>query len=99
MSYFMVTASQIRAKAAELRENNEQLKAQITQLNEREGALGTMWEGEAKNAFHTAFQRDKVQMDNFYNAIAQYVAALESIAQKYEEAERQNTEIANTRSY
>lgn len=98
MSYFMVSASQIRAKAAELRENNEQLKAQITQLNEREGALGTMWEGEAKNAFHTAFQRDKVQMDNFYNAIAQYVAALESIAQKYEEAERRNTEIANTRS-
>lgn len=98
MSYFMVSASQIRAKAAELRENNEQLKAQITQLNEREGALSTMWEGEAKNAFHTAFQRDKVQMDNFYNAIAQYVAALESIAQKYEEAERRNTEIANTRS-
>ncbi|MDE7261697.1 MAG: WXG100 family type VII secretion target [Oscillospiraceae bacterium] len=99
MSYFMVTASQLRAKAEELRQSNEQFKSQVNTLNDQEAHLGAMWEGESKNAFHNAFQRDKAQMDNFFNAIAQYVNALESIAQKYEEAERQNIEIASNRTY
>ena len=58
-----------------------------------------MWEGEANDAFHNAFTRDKVQMDNFYNAIQQYAAVLDNIAAKYEAAEATNTNTATTRTY
>lgn len=99
MSYFSVTPAQLRAKAEELRQSNEQFKNQVVQLNDEEAAVCSMWEGASKDAFNTAFQRDKVQMDNFFNAIAQYIAALETIAQKYEQAESLNTEIATNRTY
>ena len=58
-----------------------------------------MWEGEANDAFHTAFIRDKGQMDQFHNVIEQFVEALLVIAAKYEAAENKNISIAATRSY
>ncbi len=99
MSYFQVTSSQLRAKAEELRGLNSNFKTATGELEELEGTLGTQWEGEAKNAFHQAFSKDKVQMDNFYNAIERYVEVLEDIAAKYEAAENRNTQTATERSY
>lgn len=99
MSYFSVTSAQLRAKAQELSDQNSQVKAQIDALLQTETSLGSMWEGDAKTAFHNAFMKDKVQMDNFYTAISNYVTVLNSIAQKYEQAEAQNQEIASTRAY
>lgn len=58
-----------------------------------------MWEGEAKNAFHNAFQNDKAKMQNFKTAIDQYVAALQNIAAKYAQAEAANVNTASTRNY
>jgi WXG100 family type VII secretion target len=99
MASIRVTSGQLRAKATELSNMNAQLKQNVSTLNDTETSLTGMWEGEAKTAFHSAFQKDKVQMDNFYNAIAQYITVLQNVAAKYEQAESQNTEIANTRSY
>lgn len=99
MSYFQVTSSQLKAKAEELRNLNATFKSTTGELEELEATLGSQWEGEAKNAFHQAFTRDKVQMDNFYNAIEQYVNVLLSIAAKYENAENINTQTATTRTY
>ncbi len=99
MAAFQVTAKELRTKAGELRDMNAQFKTQVGNLESQEQSLGSMWEGEAKKAFHTAFNNDKVQMDNFYNLIEQYCVALENIATKYEMVEAQNVSTASARNY
>lgn len=99
MAAFTVTASQLKSTANELRELNGQFKSQVGRLETQEASLASMWEGEAQKAFRAAFNNDKTQMDSFYTLINQYCQALESIASKYELAERQNLSTAQTRSY
>lgn len=99
MGLIQVSAAELRAKAAELRDLDSQFKTQVGNLESQEQVLVSMWEGEARDAFNTAFNNDKTQMDNFYNLIEQYCAALENIATKYEIAESQNAQTAGTRTY
>ena len=99
MALIRVTAAQLRAQAEVLRNTNSNFKTQVSNLENQELSLKSMWEGEANDAFHAAFSRDKVQMDNFFNAIQQYAAVLENIAAKYEQAEQTNTSTATTRKY
>lgn len=99
MAELSVIISELRAKADELNGLNEQFFSQTGSLEETEGALNGMWEGEAKNQFHTAFSNDIIQMHNFYNAVAQYVTVLNNAVTRYQQAEAQNVEIAQTRSY
>lgn len=99
MALIQVTAGELKTKANELRSLNGNFKSQVGSLESQEAALASMWEGDAKTAFHTAFNNDKTQMDAFYDLIEKYCQALEIIAQKYEQAEAQNTEIAANRSY
>lgn len=99
MSDILVNAAQLKAKAEELSAQNTQLKAQIDLLNETEMSLNAMWEGDANVAFHNAFQRDRIQMTNFYNAIQQYVQVLQNTAVRYSQTELNNAEIASARKY
>jgi WXG100 family type VII secretion target len=99
MASFQVTSSELKTKASELRQINAQFKSQLANLDDQEGTLIAMWEGEAKEAFNSAFKSDRVQMDNFYNLIEQYCVALENIAAKYNQAEAVNTSTASTRTY
>ena len=99
MTEIMVTAAHLRAKADELENLNQQLKNQNELLGEKEEALNAMWDGDANTAFHAAFNSDRIQINNFYNAIAAYVNALRAIAQKYEQTEAQNQQIACERKY
>lgn len=99
MGLIQVSAPELRAKAGELRNLNSQFKTQVGSLESQEQTLIGMWEGEARDAFNTAFNNDKTQMDNFYNLIEQYCVALENIAAKYEMAESQNVSTAATRTY
>ncbi|MBS6395739.1 MAG: WXG100 family type VII secretion target [Clostridiales bacterium] len=99
MALIRVTAAQLRMKAEELTELNNGLKTNVSELEACEQNLGSMWEGQAKDAFHTAFGNDKIQMTNFSMLIDRYVAALLSIAAKYEQAESQNAETAAVRKY
>ena len=99
MAAFQVTASELKKKAGELRDLNGRFDAQVKDLESKEISLGTMWEGEANKAFHTAFTNDKAQMDNFKNLIEQYCVALENIATQYEMAEAKNVSTASARNY
>ncbi|HAG70330.1 MAG TPA: hypothetical protein DCL38_10230 [Lachnospiraceae bacterium] len=99
MSFIQVTASELRNRAEELKGLNNSFNTQTEALKNTEEALKTMWEGEANNAFHNAFLRDKGQMDSFKNAIDQYVNALLIIAAKYEEAEARNVATSSARAY
>ncbi|MCR4991129.1 MAG: WXG100 family type VII secretion target [Lachnospiraceae bacterium] len=99
MALFEVTSQVLRSKAEELLGLNMQFEAQKNELENEEGALVGMWEGETKRIFHGAFMSDKEQMNVFIDLIRQYVEALYVIAQRYEEAEAQNAELASCRSY
>ena len=99
MGELIVTSGTLRSKAEELNSMNEQFKNAISSLTEEEGTLRGQFEGEASDAFHAAFTRDTTQMQNFYNAIAQYVQKLIQIADGYEKAERANVSTATSRNY
>ena len=94
-----VSTSQLITKANELKDLNARFRAEISALETEEQTLKGMWEGDANEAFHTAFTNDKIQMTNFYNAIELYVVRLSEIASKYEQAESTNYDIARNRTY
>lgn len=99
MALIQVTSAALRTGSENLQKLNGELKLQVASLEEMEGELNAMWEGEANQAFHNAFLSDKAQMDQFYAAIERYVASLAAIAVKYETAESANLETARVRSY
>jgi WXG100 family type VII secretion target len=99
MSFFQVTAAELKKKAEQLKGLNSRFKTGVDTLESTEQSLRTMWEGEANDTFHTAFTRDKGQMDQFHAVIEQFIEALLIIAAKYEAAESKNTSIAATRTY
>lgn len=99
MAMIRVTSAQLTAGASDLKNLNSSFKNAVNQLQNTEQALTAMWEGEAKEAFHSAFNQDKIQMDNFFNAIEVYVQRLEAAAVRYRNAENQNVNTANERKY
>lgn len=99
MGEILVTSSTLRSKAEELNQMNEQFKNAVNSMIDEESTLRSQYEGEASDAFHNAFSKDTTQMNNFYNAIAQYVQKLIEIAASYEKAEQANVQTANTRNY
>ena len=66
---FRVSTAQLIQQAQELQTLNERFKAEVTAMTEKEEALSSMWEGEARNAFHNAYATDAEKFANFYNGI------------------------------
>lgn len=99
MADFRVSINDLKTKVDSLRQLNSQFKSQVADLESTEASLNGMWEGQARETFHQAFNSDKVQMDNFYNAIEVYAQRLEAIAAKYAQAEAESVELASSRSY
>ena len=99
MAEFSVRASELRSKAQTLSQLNQSFNTQVSVLQQNETGVCSMWEGEAKEAFHRAFTHDKAMMDQFKQAIDKYVQALLEIARNYETAEQRNTQTATTRTY
>ena len=94
MAEFTVTASEVNNTAAQLKELNAKFKAATSELEAEVTRLATMWEGEAHDAFNTAFRKDKIKMDNFYNAIDKYCTTLSQVAANYAGTEAKNVTIA-----
>ena len=99
MGQMVIGTTELKNKIEELRALNTQFKSAVSELENTEGALNGMWEGDAKNTFHNAFMSDKQQMDNFYSTIELYAQKLEVILVKYVQGEQKNIEIANQRKY
>lgn len=98
-SSIMVSSALLRSRAEEIDELNQQFKARVNELVEKEGTLKSMYEGDAANAFHNTFNRNKIQMDNFFNCIARYAQVLQQIAAQWERTEALNQNTAVTNSY
>ena len=94
MAEFIVTAQEVRNKAAELHRINEQYKVTIENLKAEAARLSGMWEGEAHDTFDAKFKNDGIRMDNFYTAIQDYCAKLDDIAVNYNNAEARNVSTA-----
>lgn len=99
MALIRVTASQIRRTSEQLRNYNQSFDGQVKNLESSEGALNSMWDGQANDAFHTAFMNDKQYMNQFYQLINKYCQALDDIATQYENAEAMNTDTASRRNF
>lgn len=99
MSLINVAPQELISRANQLEELNQQFLSAVRQLETLEGTLNGMWDGEANDTFHNAFNSDKIQMTNFYNAIQQYVQKLKEIAARYQQAEAMNTDTARVRNY
>lgn len=98
MAEFKVTPSVLRQKAEELKALNGKFKTEVDTMIGNEQRLSDMWEGEARDAFRTAFNNDRQKMDVFYQNIEFYVQALLNSAQKYDEAETKNITTATNRT-
>lgn len=94
---FSVNVQELVRQAENLQELNERFKNEVMIMTEKEEALSSMWEGEARNAFHNAYAADVAKFENFYNGITRFVQALGNAAQEYVKAEQIALEIANTR--
>ncbi len=99
MSDYQVTPSVLESNADRLTELNARFKGSIESLTNSENALNAMWDGDANDAFHTAFMTDKGKMDEFSRLIEQYTERLRQIAARYKQTEVNTTNIASTRSY
>ena len=99
MSDFTVSIQDLKTKVDSLRQLNAQFKNQVNELEGTEANLNGMWEGQARDTFHNAFASDKVQMDNFDNAVEVYAQRLEAMAARYAQAEAANVETASERTY
>ncbi len=99
MAQYTVTFQQLTTAIETLTQLNSDFKTATSNLESTEGQLCSMWEGEAKDTFDAAFKQDKVQMDNFYNAIQNYINVLQQMLEKYRAAEAANTETAQNRNY
>ena len=99
MSFIQVTAEELKNRASQLQGLNMKFQAEIENLMNCQNNLSSMWEGEAKDAFYQAFMRDKGSMDNFKDAINGYIQALNTIAARYEEAEKRNLSTASSRTF
>lgn len=93
------TSSVLRKKAEDLRGLSNQFKGQVDNLVGDEGNLANTWDGPAKDTFHREFEKDVRQMRNFKEAIDKYAAALDEIAQRYDQQEQANVNIGETRRY
>ena len=94
-----VTSAQLEAAIQQLTEKNGQFVSRVQELGTLQEELRGQWEGEANNAFNTAFQTDKGKWTTFSQTITQYIQALQQIKQAYDQAEATNVATATNRTY
>lgn len=99
MAYFQVTAAELKQKAEELNGLNQRFMTETESLVNAQNALKSTWEGEANDSFTREFLKDKAFLENFQNAVSQYIEALNLISAKYEEVENRNLSLAGNRTY
>ncbi len=87
MAQIKVSPRALEQDAATLASMNANLKKEVQALAQMEQSLSNMWEGPAREEFHTCFLKDNTQMAAFYELIDQYVRTLSDIAQNYDAAE------------
>lgn len=99
MAKFQVTTAELKAAIADLQEKNSTFLTKVSELEQAQQTLKAQWQGDANTAFNTAFEIDKAKWTDFSKLISQYIQALQTIMQTYEQAEETNKATATNRSY
>lgn len=99
MSFFQTNSNDLRNRSEQLLSLNQRFKTEKENLSSNEMALKSMWEGEANDSFHRAYMRDAGQMDAFMEVINNYAQVMETIADRYDNAEAKNLSMASNRIY
>lgn len=99
MAMIQVDSAKLRQAANDLEGMNQQLARQMDDLAAKEQNLASKWEGDTKNAFQNAFNSDVTQISAFRSLIDTYIQALRSAADRYDQEEAKNMEIASSRNY
>lgn len=94
-----VTSQKLRETAANLRRLNSQLRSELNNMSSRERSLNGMWDGQANDTFHAAYEHDVREYNDFIQAIEEYINALLQAADEYERTESRNQSIASSRTY
>ena len=97
MSAFQVTPKSLQTTGEQLARLNGEFVKATQELETQEQSLNGMWEGEAKDAFHNAFNLSKSDFARFAKAINEYVEALYAISKQYSTSEGKNVGIASRR--
>lgn len=99
MSFYQVNSNDLRNQCEQLISLNGRLRQEKETLASNEMALNSMWEGEAHESFHQAFQRDMGQVEAFIEVIDNYTKIMDQIASRYDNAEAKNFNISSNRTY
>lgn len=99
MAKFQVTTAELKTAIADLQEKNSTFLTKVSELEQAQQALKAQWQGDANTAFNAAFEIDKAKWTDFSKLISQYIQALQTIMQTYEQAEETNKATATNRSY
>jgi len=99
MGLIRVSEQNLKRESEQLKQYNDKFKRLIGELESIENSLNQMWDGDANDKFHEAFNRDKIQLNNFYNTMNTYVTTLVQVVSKYAQAEQRNVQIATERKY
>ena len=90
MSFYQIDSRQLRTKKDDLLTLNRRFVQEKENLCSKEAQLRSMWEGAANESFHAQFMRNAGQMDAFAETIDRYLTVMDSIAQRYDDAEQRN---------
>ena len=97
MAILQVNSSTLRSKADQLSQLNSSFKNACSTLDSQFSSLSGMWTGDSKKVFQDCYRRNQNEFNDFYKGINDYINALKQAAQRYEEMERRNAEIAKSR--
>ena len=97
MAEIKVTPGVLRKKSEELQAGVKNLTQKMTELQERESNLSSMWQGAAKDSFHNAFMTSYSECQPFFQELQRFIVKLDETAKQYEMAEARAAEAAQKR--
>lgn len=97
MSMTKVTTQKLKDEANGLKNVKSQLQNEITAMRSISGRYLSLWEGEAKQAFVGAVDKNMNLLNLFVNNMEKFINALNNIAADYEKSESKAKSIAGNK--
>lgn len=96
MERLVVTSSQLKSISDQFKTVANQVKRTTDDMMTTVNSINNVWEGDAASAYKTQFGKLQEDMDQMYKMIMEYDKDLDEIAQKYNEAEKANAQLAQS---
>lgn len=98
MEKLVVTSSKLKSISDQFKGVAKQVKATTENMKSVVNSINSAWEGEAASAYMNQFKKLYEDMDQMYQMIMEYDTDLDEIAQKYNQAEQANEQLAQSLS-